>query len=122
MDFDSNSKPIYLQIADFVCDRIVGGEIKPGERVPSVRDYGASIGVNPNTVVRTYEKLTNDGIIFNKRGMGFYVSEEAVQIIMQQSREEFMTVELPKVAKRMQQLNIDIETLVESLSPLLQQK
>lgn len=122
MDFDSNSKPIYLQIADFVCDRIVVGEIKPGERVPSVRDYGASIGVNPNTVVRTYEKLTNDGIIFNKRGMGFYVSEEAVQIIMQQSREEFMTVELPKVAKRMQQLNIDIETLVESLSPLLQQK
>lgn len=122
MDFDSNSKPIYLQIADFVCDRIVVGEIKPGERVPSVRDYGASIGVNPNTVVRTYEKLTNDGIIFNKRGMGFYVSEEAVQIINQQSREEFMTVELPKVAKRMQQLNIDIETLVESLSPLLQQK
>ncbi len=119
MDFDSNSKPIYLQIADFVCDRIVSGEIKPGERVPSVRDYGASIGVNPNTVMRTYEKLTDDGIIYSQRGMGFFVSPDALEIIKQQARTEFMEVELPKVAKRMQQLSIDIDTLSKAIAELL---
>ena len=69
MEFNSN-KAIYLQIADTVCDKILAGELKPEDRIPSVREYGATIGVNPNTVMRTYEKLTAEGVIYNKRGIG----------------------------------------------------
>ena len=63
MEFDSN-RPIYLQIADVLCDRVLSGEIKSGDRIPSVREYGASIGVNPNTVARSYERLTSLGVIY----------------------------------------------------------
>ena len=76
MDFD-NSKPIYIQIYDSVCERILSGDLKPDERILSVREYGASVGVNPNTVMRTYEKLTADKIIYNKRGIGYFISPEA---------------------------------------------
>ena len=57
MDFNAD-KPIFLQIADSVCDRILSGELNGEDRIPSVREFGADIGVNPNTVMRTYEKLT----------------------------------------------------------------
>ncbi len=57
MEFDSN-KSIYLQICDAIYERILSGELEPDARIPSVREYGAEIGVNPNTVMRSYEKLT----------------------------------------------------------------
>ena len=69
MEFDSN-KSIYLQIYDAICESILSGRLCADSRIASVREYGAEIGVNPNTVMRSYEKLTNDGIIYNKRGIG----------------------------------------------------
>ena len=113
MDFSEN-KPIYLQICDAICERILSGEFKPDERIPSVREYGASIGVNPNTVMRTYEKLTDDGIIFNKRGIGYFVSPDAVRIVLESERREFIENELPAILKRMKLLGIDPSMLTQS--------
>lgn len=67
MEFDNN-KPIYIQIADNICERVLSGEFKPGDRIPSVREWGARIGVNPNTVARSYEVLSNRSVISNQRG------------------------------------------------------
>jgi len=106
MDFSEN-KPIYLQICDAICERILSGEFKPDERIPSVREYGATIGVNPNTVMRTYEKLTEDGVIFNKRGIGYFVSPDAMNVVLENERKEFIENELPAIIKRMKLLGID---------------
>lgn len=76
MDFHAE-KPIFLQIADTICDRILSGQLKGDERIPSVREYGAEVGVNPNTMMRAYEKLTTEEIIYNKRGIGYFVSADA---------------------------------------------
>lgn len=114
MDFSEN-KPIYLQIVDSICERILSGEFKPDERIPSVREYGASIGVNPNTVMRTYEKLTDDGVIFNKRGIGYFVSPDAVKIVLDNERRAFLENELPAIIRRMNLLGIDSSVLVDKL-------
>ena len=106
MDFNEN-KPIYLQIFDAICERILSGELGPEERIPSVREYGASVGVNPNTVMRTYEKLTADGIIFNKRGIGYFVSADAKSIILAAQRKAFLEEELPGILRKMALLDID---------------
>lgn len=106
MDFSEN-KPIYLQICDAICERILSGEFRPDERIPSVREYGATIGVNPNTVMRTYEKLTEDGVIFNKRGIGYFVSPDAMNVVLENERKEFIENELPAIIKRMKLLGID---------------
>ncbi|MCQ2134372.1 MAG: GntR family transcriptional regulator [Bacteroidales bacterium] len=110
MDFSEN-KPIYLQICDAICERILSGEFKPDERIPSVREYGATIGVNPNTVMRTYEKLTEDGVIFNKRGIGYFVSPDALNVVLENERKEFIENELPAIIKRMKLLGIDPSSL-----------
>ena len=77
----------------------------------SVREYGAEIGVNPNTVMRSYEKLTSEGIIYNKRGIGYFVSADAMDIVLQAQRKEFIERELPAIRRRMQLLGIDFSEL-----------
>ena len=110
MDFNAD-KPIFLQIADSVCDRILSGELNGEDRIPSVREFGADIGVNPNTVMRTYEKLTADGIIYNKRGIGYFIAPEAKDIVLKQMREEFLEKELPEVVKKMKLLGIGLDEI-----------
>lgn len=67
MIFKENNKAIYLQIADKICDDILTGHFLAGARIPSVREYAASLEVNANTVMRSYEYLERLGVIFNRR-------------------------------------------------------
>lgn len=106
MDFNAD-KPIFLQIADSLCDRILSGILKGEDRIPSVREFGAEIGVNPNTVMRTYEKLTADGIIYNKRGIGYFVSSDAREHILSSQRKEFLEKDVPAIRTRLELLGLD---------------
>lgn len=114
MEFDSN-RPIYLQIVDAFCDRVLAGELVAGGRIPSVREYGASIGVNPNTVARSYEKLTDLGVIYNQRGIGFFVAEDALKTIQAASRKQFLEDELPRFAERARLLGISKEEIISAM-------
>lgn len=111
MEFDSN-KPIYLQISDSLCERILSGELKPEDRILSVRELGAEIGVNPNTVARSYEKLTDAGIIYTKRGLGYFVAPGAKEIVLEAERKSFLENEWPKLLKRAELLDIDLNKLL----------
>ncbi len=113
MEFNSN-KSIYLQICDAICERILSGELQSDGRIPSVREYGADIGVNPNTVMRSYEKLTMEGIIYNKRGIGYFISPDAKEIVLKEQRKDFLENELPRILKRMKLLGIDYEDVLKS--------
>jgi DNA-binding transcriptional regulator YhcF (GntR family) len=106
MNFNAD-KPIYLQIADTISDRILSGDLKGEDRLPSVRDYGADIGVNPNTMMRVYERLTDDEVIYNKRGIGYFVSPEARDKILASKREEFLSKDVPAIKRRMELLRLD---------------
>ena len=106
MDFHGE-KPIYLQRADVFAENILSGQLKADDRIPSVREYGAEIGVNPNTVMRVYEKLTADGIIYNKRGIGYFVSAEAREKIQEAQKAEFLEKEVPAILRKMELLGLD---------------
>ena len=110
MEFDSN-KSIYLQITDMICDRILSGELKPGDRIASVRELGTDYQVNPNTVVRSYEKLTADGIIYNRRGIGYFIAENALETVLNQQRREFIEQEVPRIRRRMELLGLKAEQI-----------
>ena len=105
MDF-KKQKPIYLQIADWLMEQILGGQPAEEDRMQSVRDVAASMGVNPNTVARSYEKLTDAGIIYNKRGIGYFVAVPARDIILAQQRREFLENEVPAFIRRMNLLGV----------------
>lgn len=105
----SEDKPIWRQIYELIATRILSGEWQEAERIVSVRELAAEVGVNPNTVMRSYEKLEGDGIIFNRRGIGFFVSESAKGHIKELERQKFMEEELPKLQERLSLLDIAIE-------------
>jgi DNA-binding transcriptional regulator YhcF (GntR family) len=110
MEFN-NSNSIYIQIADRLCEQILDNQINGNERIPSVREYAADIQVNPNTVMRTYGLLQERGILYNKRGIGYFVSEKAKEIVMKAKKEEFVKESLPEIFKMMDLLNIDFKEL-----------
>jgi GntR family transcriptional regulator len=108
MEFgDSNA--IYLQIADQLSENILLKRWNPGDRIPSVRELAVSIEVNPNTVMRTYTYLQDKGIIYNKRGIGYFVSDDGYQKTSDLRKEDFVNNELPKVFKAMNLLNLSME-------------
>ena len=112
MEFDSN-KPIYIQIADNICDKVLAGELKPGNRIPSVREWGATIGVNPNTVVRSYEILTDRGVIFNQRGIGFFIADDALDVIRDSERRKFIEEEIPAFCSRAELLKVNLKEYIK---------
>ena len=110
MDF-KKSQTIYMQIADFICENILSDKIKAGEKIQSVREMAASIQVNPNTIMRTYSYLQEQEIIFNKRGIGYFVAEDAAERMKTIRKEEFIRTYLPELFKTMDLLGIDFDDL-----------
>ena len=102
---------IYLQIADRISEHIMLGKWKPDEKIPSVREMAGELQVNPNTVMRTYEHLQNQEIIFNKRGMGHYVAIDAIKKIKSIRKERFLQQELPDFFRSLYLLDISFEEM-----------
>jgi GntR family transcriptional regulator len=105
MEFEQ-SRAIYQQIAEQMRDRILMGEFAEGERIPSIREFAVSTGVNPNTVTKSYQSLLDRGIIMNQRGLGYFVADDARQHILSELREMLLTEELPRVFRIMQLLDL----------------
>ena len=114
MDFD-NKQPIYLQICDSLCEQILSGELQGGNRIPSVRELGGMLQVNPNTIMRSYEHLTAQGIIYNKRGVGYFVADNARATVLKERRERFFSEELPRLKKYIELIEIDKQQIIDSL-------
>ena len=90
---------------------ILNDKFKIGEKIMSVREMAIEVGVNPNTVMRSYELLQNKNIIINQRGIGFNVSENAKEIILEEQKKQFIEEELPEIIKKIKMFGISIEEL-----------
>ena len=112
MNFSSN-KPIYLQIANSIEDKVLSGELKPNERVMSVRELGMEYEVNVNTAMRSIDFLAGNDIIFNKRGIGYFVAEDAREKIIDLRRRNFLKNEINYFFKQLSLLSIDAQKLTE---------
>jgi GntR family transcriptional regulator len=110
MEFNG-TQAIYLQIADYVCDQIQLNKWMDNEKIPSVRELAILLEVNPNTLMRAYEYLQQQEVIYTKRGMGYYVLENAAARILKTRRKQFITHDLPLIFKKMDFLNISIDEL-----------
>lgn len=110
MEFNQ-TQAIYLQIGDYICEQILLERWNESDRILSVRELGVALQVNPNTVMRTYDFLQNNEIIFNKRGVGYFVANQAKEKIIAYRRELFLEKELPVFFKNMNLLGMKIEDL-----------
>lgn len=121
MNFKDN-KAIYLQIAERICDEILLGKYKEEERIPSVREYASVVEVNFNTVMRSFEHLQTLEIIFNKRGIGYFVNDGAKKQIISMRKNDFLKHEINDFFKQIYMLDIPIEKIVEMYNKYKQQE
>ena len=110
MEFN-NYKAIYLQIVDYICEKVLTKEWLVGNRIPSVRELGVLLEVNPNTVMRSYEHLETNGIIMNKRGIGFFLTDDADEKTVVLQQQTFITESLPVLFKNMYLLRISFDEM-----------
>ncbi len=110
MEFKSN-RPIYIQIKDYCYSRVLTGEWLPGTKMPSVRELAVTLSVNVNTVLKAYEGLEQEGIIYTRRGLGYFLSDDALAVVMKIQREEFFAETLPDLFRTMKRLGISIDEI-----------
>lgn len=111
MQFD-NTQPIWAQIYELLLTHIADGEWCEEERVASVRELGATLAVNPNTVMRAYERATDEQLIYNRRGIGYFVSVGARERAATLLRQRFEREQLPSIFRSMQRVGITPEEFV----------
>ena len=110
----TNDKAIYIQMADRLCDEILAGKYKDDDRIPSVREYAVMLEVNANTAVKAYDELSRANIIYNKRGLGYFVTPGAKKQILKERKQEFMKERLPELFRQMLLLDITMDDVAEA--------
>ncbi len=109
-----NFKPnysIYLQVADFVCEKVLTGVWRDGDKLPAVKDLAVLTAVNPNTVIKALTWLQDNEILSTQRGVGYFLTEGAASKTLALKRREFIEEDLPDVFASMQLLGVDLDEL-----------
>ncbi|OIK08169.1 GntR family transcriptional regulator [Bacillus sp. OV322] len=115
-----SSKPIYLQVADRIYSSIVRGEISYGDKLPSVREMAVNMGVNPNTIQRTYAEIEREGIVETKRGQGTFVKEDPGIVSSLQNRMKKELIET--FVGNMKELGLTADEMVEGVQHYFMEK
>lgn len=110
MDFRPNY-PIYLQVADFICEKVLTRQWRNGDRLPAVKDLSVQTAVNPNTVIKALGYLQDSGILHSQRGLGYFLTDDAEASTRALKRQQFIDVELPRVFASMELLGLGMDDL-----------
>jgi GntR family transcriptional regulator len=111
MDFKP-SYPIYLQVADFICEQLLKNELHDGDKLPALKDLAVTTSVNPNTVIKGLGYLVDNGILNTQRGVGYFLTANARALTLQLKRRQFIDEVLPGVFASMDLLGIEPEELM----------
>jgi GntR family transcriptional regulator len=99
-------QPIYRQLADRLASALLAGEPPEGEAMPSVRALASRHVLNPLTVGRALQALSDDGVLESRRGLGLFVRPGAVERLRAQERERFLSTEWPRLRQRLHSLGL----------------
>ena len=114
-----SSEPIYRQMVEQLRRQILGGQIRAGDAMPSVRDVASQLGVNPMTVSKAYSLLESDGWLTRRRGMGMVVAERADAADQAADRLELIRPSLERVVFESQQLKLAPSAVLKMLKELM---
>lgn len=119
MNFDNNL-PIYIQIGDYIKRQIISGELKEGEKLPSVRDTAKEFKVNPNTVQRSYQELERENLVFTQRGMGTFVTED--KDIIKNLKKDYASDIIKKFMEDMKTLGFRTSDIIELINEMAEEE
>ena len=112
----NDSQPIYWQLRERTISMILDGTLAEGDALPSVRAVASDLQLNPITVSKSYQTLVDDELVEKRRGLGMFVCSGARLKLMESERQKFLSEEWPAMVTRIQQLNLDINHLLQSVT------
>lgn len=116
MDFRTD-KPIFRQIVDLCYNRILDRQWENGQKIPSVREFSVSLAVNTRTVLSAYEVLEQEGIIATRRGLGYFLTDEAHERVIALKRQEFISITVPKFFNELRTLGLTLDEVIQFINP-----
>lgn len=114
---DSN-KLIFEQVAEIVENQILDGYLKTDDQSPSTTEFASVYSINPATARKGLNILVDEGILYKKRGMGMFVTQDAKKIIINKRKDEYISNILPDLIKNMTMLGITKEELIKEIDNL----
>ncbi|MGE5561393.1 MAG: GntR family transcriptional regulator [Chloroflexota bacterium] len=117
----SSGTPIYRQIFDQVRQAVAGGTLRPGDRLPSVRDLAIELAVNPNTIAKAYQELERGGVIETPRGRGSFIAD-ASPGLSRTERLRRLAPALERLAAEAYHLGVSDEELLKLLAERLAER
>lgn len=111
----NTNDPIFIQIARFIEDEIMIGDIEEETQIPSTTEISKLYTINPATVLKGINVLVDQGILYKKRGIGMFVVEGARLIIKDERKETFRKVVLEDLIKEANKLGISKQEIIEQL-------
>lgn len=114
MEFNDN-RPIYKQITDYCYARIMSGEWVADTRIPSVKELAVTLSVNSRTVLKAFDDMHQLGVIYQKRGLGYFVASGACEVILQSRRRDFFEEVVPEIARQMELLRLKVDDVAPFL-------
>ena len=107
--------PIYIQLYQQVIKRILDGNIKEGEALPSVRKVAAEYQLNPVTISKAYQMLQDEQYVEKQRGKGLFVKSGAPHSILEKERTSFLSSEWPLILQKISRLKLSVAELPSTI-------
>ncbi|MGN0622645.1 MAG: GntR family transcriptional regulator [Oscillospiraceae bacterium] len=116
-----SEKPIYIQLADWIADNIISGQIKEEEQIPSTTEISVTYKVNPATALKGVNLLVEKGVIYKKRGLGMFVSKGAVELLRKERQSDFFDSYVVKMLDEAKKLGLTKEEILSMIERGLQE-
>jgi len=89
-----SSEPVYEQLKSQIKKGIYWGSLKPGERLPTIKELALSLSVNPNTIARAFRELILEGFLTGEPGVGTFINKSDAQVLDKQKIQYFQRLVL----------------------------
>lgn len=108
-----DSLPIYLQISQFIENEILNENLQADDRVPSTNEFAKTLDINPATAGRGLNELADQGILYKQRGLGMFVSADALEIIISKRQATFVQDRLPQFVHEAKKIGLRQTHLID---------
>lgn len=118
MEFEED-KPIFRQVTDYCHRQVLSGAWVPEERVPSTKELAVTLTVNNRTVMKAYDELAGEGVIYQRRGMGYYACADAPERVREALRRQLRCEVAPRIADRLRLAGLSAAELLAAIEKYL---
>lgn len=116
-----STEPIYRQLVEQVRRLVAGGQMAPGDELPSVREVAQALAVNPMTVSKAYGLLETEGLLARRRGLGMLVAERPRSVRSSAERAALLRPTLERAAREARELELDPDTVLSLFTHILKE-